>query len=412
MEKIEVTKLKEGLVFNNPLFIDEDSIFVTANTRILKKDIDLLTSLGVKEVFVKKETDPFLDLREPVSIKKPTFPVQAKPVIIEDDTSDLSSMPKEPFLDSSINIEDDASDMPSMPAVTTNADIYISIARIVEQLNGIFDAIAARRMANIRLLWNITDSLIDIVKKHRNCAINSIFYNDSSKNIALAKNSVDSAIISAIIGKELNLDESRNQELIVAAILHDVGMLRLPRDIVTKQGKLSADDVQVIQSHPVHSSNIIKNELLYPNSIGHIALQHHERWDGNGYPRRLSGTYINSRSLIVAVADAFVAMVSNKPYRNSMSGYIAMKTILSENASHFSPDVLKVFLKIMGIYPLGSLVLLNDGSMARIVDINEKAPLRPVIQIVPDIDNNTLTGNKIDLLSEKSLFITRAITPA
>jgi HD-GYP domain-containing protein (c-di-GMP phosphodiesterase class II) len=97
-------------------------------------------------------------------------------------------------------------------------------------------------------------------------------------------------------------------------------------------------------------------------------------------------------------------MVNKKAYRNSMTGNHAMKTLVSENASHFSPDILKQFIKIMGIYPIGSGVLLNNGVTAKIIRINPEAPLRPVIETL-----NDPTGGKIDLLTNKKLFITRAL---
>ena len=149
---------------------------------------------------------------------------------------------------------------------------------------------------------------------------------------------------------------------------------------------------------------------MYADSVCKIALQHHEHWDGTGYPRSLSGNYINERALIVSVTDAFVAMINNKVYRNSMTGYQAMKTLVSENASYFSPDMLKLFVKIMGIYPIGSGVLLNDGRIAKILNVNAEAPLRSVIQIIADKNGAAIkNGEKINLLTDKSLFITRAL---
>jgi HD-GYP domain-containing protein (c-di-GMP phosphodiesterase class II) len=148
--------------------------------------------------------------------------------------------------------------------------------------------------------------------------------------------------------------------------------------------------------------------------VGIIALQHHERWDGEGYPRRLSGIEIDMGARIVSVADAFEAMVSEKPYRNSMMGYQAMKNLLSDNSRRFDPDVLKAFIQTMGIYPIGSIILLNDGSIARVVEVQGDAPLRPKICILIDEFGKVFEqdqGENIDLLEEKSLFIARAIDP-
>jgi hypothetical protein len=117
---------------------------------------------------------------------------------------------------------------------------------------------------------------------------------------------------------------------------------------------------------------------------------------------------------IVSVADAFEAMVSQKPYRNSMMGYQALKNLLSDNSRRFDPDVLKAFIQTMGIYPIGSIILLNNGSLARVVEVQGTAPLRPKIRILIDEFGKVFKqdeGDTIDLLTEKSLFIARAVDP-
>jgi HD-GYP domain-containing protein (c-di-GMP phosphodiesterase class II) len=148
--------------------------------------------------------------------------------------------------------------------------------------------------------------------------------------------------------------------------------------------------------------------------VGLIVLQHHERWDGEGYPRHLSGADIDIGARIVSVSDAFEAMVSQKPYRNSMMGYQAMKNLLSDNLRRFDPDVIKAFIQTMGIYPIGSIILLNNGAMARVVDVQGTAPLRPKIKILIDEFGKVFKqdeGDDIDLLVEKSLFIAKAVDP-
>jgi HD-GYP domain-containing protein (c-di-GMP phosphodiesterase class II) len=217
----------------------------------------------------------------------------------------------------------------------------------------------------------------------------------------MEKNAIDTAILSMVMGQALEFSEEKTRELTAAAILHDAGMLRLPESIVKKEGSLSEQDVEILKTHTIHSFEIMKKEFMYPDYVCEIALQHHEHWDGTGYPRQLSGNYINQCALILSVVDAFIAMVTKKAYRNSMTGYHAMKTLVSDNASYFSPDILKLFVKILGLHPIGSSVLLNNGMAAKIIRVNPDAPLRPVIQM--------LDGAKIDLLTNKKLFITHAV---
>ena len=169
-----------------------------------------------------------------------------------------------------------------------------------------------------------------------------------------------------------------------------------------------------MQAHPIYSYRIITKEMKFAEEIGVAALQHQERWDGQGYPRQLSGKNIAPMARIIAVVDAFEAMVSKRPYRNSMIGYTAMRTILSDNGRRFDPDILKVFIRTMGIYPIGSVVLLKDGRIGRVVDVNSSAPLRPLVKIMIDQNGREFQrdeGEVVNLAEQKDLFIARAVDP-
>ncbi len=203
-------------------------------------------------------------------------------------------------------------------------------------------------------------------------------------------------------------------QLATVALLHDVGMLRLPPELLTKKGKLAPEELKKMRTHPIHSYKIITRELKYAEEIGLAALQHQERWDGAGYPRGISGRNIILPARIVSVVDSFEAMVSTRPYRGSMIGYAAMRAILSDNSRRFDPEVLKVFIRTMGIYPIGSIVLLSNGAIGRVLENNVDAPLKPIVKVMinergreyPD-DN----GETLDLYNEKSVFIAKAVDP-
>ena len=110
------------------------------------------------------------------------------------------------------------------------------------------------------------------------------------------------------------------------------------------------------------------------------------------------------------MADAFEAMISERPYRNSMIAYNAMRQILNDNSRRFDSDILKVFIKSMGIYPIGSIVLLNNSGIGKVVETHTDAPLRPEIMLLVGADGKKVNKEiRIDLLKEKDLFIAKAI---
>jgi HD-GYP domain-containing protein (c-di-GMP phosphodiesterase class II) len=380
MKKIPVKSLRTGQTFTQPVYIEGNNLLVPAGIALRKRDIERLNSWDIETV----ETDG--EIVEPVVSKNPA-----------------GASPE----------EKKQTNLLSLREVKENKGAYRSYMDLIERLDAVCSNIGAGVSVEIRSIDNITGRLLQAVREQRDDIIGYILGGEV-KGREFAKSSVNTAILSALIAMELKLPNHKVMQVVTGALLHDVGMLRLPREILDKKGGLSDAELQRMQAHPLYTYKIIGKELLYPEDVGLVALQHHERWDGEGYPRRLAGTDIDLGARIVSVADAFEAMVSEKPYRNSMMGYQAMKNLLSDNSRRFDPDVLKAFIQTMGIYPIGSIILLNNGAIARVTEVQGDAPLRPKIRILVDEFGKMYQqdeGGIIDLLTEKSLFIAKALDP-
>jgi len=418
MKKILVKDLKEGAVFSEPVYIDGENILVPAKVAVRKKDIARLNAWGIEAV--ETEGEP---VAAPQKGKKATsgddsktqepadrHPADKSPT--DKTLADKSPEDKKPTEKTS-EPRKKPSSMISLPEVQENKGAYRSYLNLIERMDEVCNNIASGVAMEARSIDNISGRLLQSVRGERNSFIGYILGGEI-KGHDMAKSLVNSAILSALIALELKMPNHKALQVVTGALLHDVGMLRVPKEIVEKRGGLSDSELQRIQSHTLYAYKIVNKELLYPEEVGLIVLQHHERWDGEGYPRRLSGTAIDIGARIVSVADAFEAMVSKKPYRNSMMGYQAMKNLLSDNLRRFDPDVIKAFIQTMGIYPIGSIILLNSGALARVIDVQPNAPLRPTIRILADEFGNAFkndSGDMIDLLVEKSLFIARAVDP-
>jgi HD-GYP domain-containing protein (c-di-GMP phosphodiesterase class II) len=386
MKKLLVKDIKEGNIFSEPVYIEGNNLLVPAGVAVRKKDISRLISWGIESV----ETDG--------EVVSASFEKEEKAEKLEQ-----VSPKKTNQVTSAI----------SLPEVQENKGAYRSYMDLIERLDELCTSIGSSVSVEARSIDNISTKLLQAVREQRNSFIGFILGGEI-KGFEMAKSLVNSAILSALIALEIKLPNHKTLQVVTGALLHDVGMLRMPKEIVEKKGVLSAAELQRIQSHPLYTYKIVNKELLYPEDVGLIVLQHHERWDGEGYPRRLSGTAIEIGARIVSVADAFEAMVSQKPYRNSMMGYQAMKNLLSDNLRRFDPDVIKAFIQTMGIYPIGSIILLNNGALARVTEVQAAAPLRPTIRILIDEFGKVFRqdeGDIIDLVVEKSLFIARAVVP-
>lgn len=382
MKKISTKSLEAGMMFTEPVYIEGNSLLVPAGIAIKQKDLQRLISWEIDTVY----TDGDL----------------------------ITAQPEEKAPEKSKAVKDNQNNhILSLADVQENKGVYRTYINLIEKVDTIFSNIASGITVEVRSIDNIAGNMIHEVREYHDRIIGFILGGEVS-GFELAKSSVNAAILSAMIALEMKLPNHKVMQIVTGALLHDVGMLRLPKDILEKQGDLSDAERQRMKAHPLYTHKIICKEFLYPEDVGIVALQHHERWDGEGYPRRVAGSSIDIGARIVSVADAFEAMVSVKAYRNSMMGYQAMKNLLSDNSRRFDPDVLKAFIRIMGIYPIGSIILLNNGAIARVIEVHKDTPLRPSIRILIDEFGKVFEkdeGDLIDLLTEKSLFIARALDP-
>lgn len=148
------------------------------------------------------------------------------------------------------------------------------------------------------------------------------------------------------IAKELNLSETQVSEIRHMALLHDIGKIGVKEGILTKQGRLSFAEFDAVKMHPIIGERIISPVKLFKNSVP-ILLYHHEHFDGTGYLEGLKGSDIPLGARILAVADAYDAMVSERPYRNAIDKDIALGELEKESGQHFDPEVVKIFIKIL-----------------------------------------------------------------
>jgi HD-GYP domain-containing protein (c-di-GMP phosphodiesterase class II) len=301
----------------------------------------------------------------------------------------------------------------SLAEVSEPSESYKDYVNHISIMDRAFKNITRKGRVDTRLVDDIAQRILTAVRSGPGGFINYILGGEV-RRYELAKNAVNTAILAAHIAQEMKLPNHRILQTITGALLHDAGMLRLPPELVKKTGPLSAEELRRMQTHTLFSYRIVHEEMNYSAELGALVLQHHENWDGSGYPQGVAGEDIQFGARIVSVCDAFEAMVSEKPYRTSMLGYQAIKNLLADNSRRFAPDALKALVTIMGIYPIGSIVLLNNGVMARVVNVRKNAPLRPGLAVLVDQSGRVFQqnqGERIDLLLEKSLYIVRAINP-
>jgi len=200
----------------------------------------------------------------------------------------------------------------------------------------------------------------------------------------LAAHSVRSTILAIIIGTHLKLPHHRLIELGVAAILHEVGMLKLPQNIYLSDKALTPSEQKIIMTHPILGYTMLKS-FDFPLSVCLTALEHHERENASGYPRRLTSEKISLYSKIIAVACSYDALSSKRPHKDAKDGYTGMLELLKNEGKQYDDTVVRALVVSLSIYPIGLYVLLSNGKKGQVVDVNPENPRFPIVQIFGEL---------------------------
>jgi len=206
------------------------------------------------------------------------------------------------------------------------------------------------------------------------------------------------AILSISIGIKLGFSTNELVEVATSGLLHDIGKLNIPINILNKPSKLTNEEFEVIKKHPENGYVQLGKQMILSSEELIGVFTHHEKYDGTGYPNGLAGENIHLFGRILAIADVYDAITSDRPYRKACFPNEAIEFMMSHANVHFDYELLLSFLKIVAAYPAGTIVSLSNEQTAIVVKNNEQNTLRPIIRIL--YQDGTCSKN-IDLLTDK-----------
>jgi len=275
-----------------------------------------------------------------------------------------------------IVITDAISDETRRSAVNT---VYNSMLKLVESERG---ARRASRPQIGRELSKVFQDILGDLKSSSNKLVSlaSIFTMDGY----LYHQSVNTAILASAIGLAKGYGNRELTELGIGALMHDIGCTKLSQELLQKPGKYSDDEFEVMKKHTEFGYDILREQDGISLLSAHVALQHHERLDGSGYPRQLRGEEIHEYARIVGLCDVYEALTSKRVHRDAHMPHDALEYLMGGGTSLFEHDLVKLFAKNVAIYPVGMTVKLSTNETAVVVSLNPEYPQRPSVRLLTD----------------------------
>ena len=360
MKKVRVEELLEG---DRILKLDVDFI----DPRFLKKNIKVDSALkkkliehGIKYVYISDKYDDF-----------------------EPEIEDLESL--------------------SFKTIYDNPKIYIQSVAVIK---AVFNAILEKKSVNLEAINKVVDKVVEVtVKDSRPLVYFTKIHNYSEY---LYHHSVNVSIYAAAVGKLLNMNLRDLRALTFSGMVHDIGKLLIPPEILNKPGKLTESEYDVVKKHPTLGAELLKRLNIDGNELK-LVLEHHERCDGSGYPKGLKDEEISIYGKIGAVCDTFDAITSDRVYKDAKNPNDAIKEMAQLSGKTLNKTIFEYFVSTIGLFPVGTIVLLNTNEIAIVCGQN-KTPIEPIVIVFLNAEGRKIPPMLVDL-SKKSISKRRIIKP-
>ncbi|MGL1903766.1 MAG: HD domain-containing protein [Fibrobacterales bacterium] len=289
-----------------------------------------------------------------------------------------------PFIDS-INL--------SIPGARPNSykDVVLeSYSVLIDRVKRYYSDILQKKEATATPAFDIVDTIIKVFVSDRNIMLN--LCNVETKDDHLYQHVVKMAIYSVNIAIAMGCSKEEIREIGVGALMSDIGMAAIAKRIRNFKGTYTQEELYYVRKHPIFSANIIETLEDFPATTAIIAYQTHERSNGKGYPRNKRENTIHRFSKIVALADVYTALSSNRPHREAYRPFQAVRMIIGmADKGWFSKEVVQGLLSFSSLFPVGSIVKLNTNAYGKVVSASGKSIAAPVVVIFTDKEGYRLT---------------------
>lgn len=333
MRYVPITYVKEDMILGKTLYGEMGEVLLREGTKILAPYINKIKALGYSGVYIQDK------LSEDIAIND----------IINEELK-MKTIKQVKNL------------------MQLNGNNYKEIEKTYDNLEELIGEIIDEISSNKDIMVNMMDLKV---------SSNYTFYH-----------SVNVSVLSIILGVALNLPKKDIYLLGVSSLLHDIGKMFVPQKVLEKPGKLDPEELRIVRKHSEDGYNYIKKKLNTHTKVYMGVYEHHERFDGSGYPRKTKGKKISLFGRIIAVTDVYDALTSDRPYRKGILPSEGMEYIMGGGDRDFDYDIVKAFSKKVAPYPIGTCVGLSNDSTAIVVENYSACCLRPMVKVIQEDSHN------------------------
>lgn len=357
IKKVSVQQLKPGMFIHDMNCGWMEHPFLTGSLNVRNgKEIEKIADSGIREVYI--DTSKGLDVADAPTETEVKDSIAHEMEIIAEKVKPAGSVSLHDEMARSHKVHGEANKI----IHSLMQDVRLGKQIELEQVNPIVGRMSESILRN-------QDALLSL------CRI-------KQKDNYTFLHSVSIGALMMSFARAVNLSPEEMRQVGIGGMLHDIGKTKVPDGILNKPGKLTEEEFLIMKSHVVHSRDILSDTPGIAQASLDVAAQHHERFDGSGYPLKLKGSEMSLYGQMASIVDVYDAITSDRCYHKGMEPTVALRKMFEWSKFHFNPELVHTFVRSIGIYPIGTLVMLESGRIGIVIEQREVSLAQPLVRVV------------------------------
>lgn len=335
-----------------------------------QKDLDKLINCGLDEIWIDTRKGLDVEVCEKSNLETP----ESSNALIADSDKQITEITE--ITEVPQPAKKTLSQIPVEEELSTAKKIHGKAKKIVTT---VFNDVRMGKALEIEEAALLVDEINQSIERNPNALLSLIRLKSIDEYTYL--HSVAVCMLMIALGRQLDLNGDQLKQAGIAGLLHDIGKMAVPNEVLNKPGKLTDEELNIIREHPQRGWEILKSCYQVNESALDVCLHHHEHMDGQGYPEKLSGDALTLFARMGAVCDVYDAITSERCYKKAWMPAEAIRKMAAWENGHFDETVFHAFVKTIGIYPNGTLLKLKSGRLGVVIEQSRKSLTIPVIKI-------------------------------